>query len=316
MSAPVTPDDTVLTTETYETPLALEDFSDDSDDDLVIELSPPLESPKTGPTAPAPPRRSARFQRAQVRENSTPLSAEDVPRLTAQVAPPEPSLPEAPNPSVEALPNESPEPLPNLASMVPRPVNASTKELLDLAKAYANELPTLLSFAKYHIAKHLSTADERADNGRHDFQIGDLVWLSAPIGNDSSPKKFKFRWVGPVRVIGRSHDANRYCLVEVLHDGNLLPRLANAARLRPYVPRIPVDDPKAAATAARDDFTSEVRAWRELRVYQRRPALKLAPNINVELVRRADPDSLDEDPSDPEFIIEKLDRHHLNVDEK
>ncbi|KAJ3086187.1 hypothetical protein HDU96_005044, partial [Phlyctochytrium bullatum] len=155
----------------------------------------------------------------------------------------------------------------------------------------------------------MARAEESMDSSklpRHQFKIGDLVWLSAPINSEKSPKKFRFRWVGPVRVVGHSRDANRYCLVEVLPDGNLLPRLANAARLRPYHSRLPVDDPVAASEAkgVTDNFASEIEAWRTLRIYRKRPTFKVAPDINVELIRRADPDATEEDPSDPEFYIE------------
>ncbi|KAJ3091131.1 hypothetical protein HDU96_003135, partial [Phlyctochytrium bullatum] len=281
-------------------PLAMEDVTDILDDE---DAPGPSSPPPSLDKAPVPLRRSMRNKGL-----------------------PAPSSPSAPPLLEDRAPRKRPRPVsqssplaavPELASFAPRPSEASNKELLELAKQYVQELPTVLSFAKYHIAKHMARAEaSRPDSGRYSFKIGDLAWLSAPIGNDKSPKKFKFRWVGPVRVIGHSADSNRYCLVEVLPDGNLLPRLANAARLRPYVARVPIDNPDAVSSNAGDDFASEVAAWRELRVYQRRPALKVARDINVELIRRADPDSMDEDPSDPEYIIERLDRHHLNVDEK
>ncbi|KAJ3095510.1 hypothetical protein HDU96_001150, partial [Phlyctochytrium bullatum] len=166
-----------------------------------------------------------------------------------------------------------------------------------------------------YMAKSLDDAENRSRLERHRFDIGDLAWLAAPIASEKA-KKFKFRWIGPVRVVGKSIDHNRYALVELLPNGKLLPRLANAARMKPYFRRVPVDDPTAIATATKDDFEAELEAWKSMRPVHKRPAFKMAKGISTELIRRANPDAADLDPDDPEFYIERLDKHSLNAREK
>ncbi|KAJ3092081.1 hypothetical protein HDU96_002840, partial [Phlyctochytrium bullatum] len=152
-------------------PLALEDFAEDDEEAYVA--PPPVTTKATRRTAPVGLRRSP--------HNKTSVTAAPLPEPADSTL--EEALPAPPSP---------------LISMVPRPVDATNKELLELAKQYVNELPTVLSFAKYHIARHMADdEDKRPRKKRYEFQIGDLAWLSAPIGSDNSPKKFKFRWVGP-----------------------------------------------------------------------------------------------------------------------
>jgi hypothetical protein len=200
-----------------------------------------------------------------------------------------------------------------------------------VAKDYSVQLPARLQLARLHIQRHLaklSHANEESNAlPRHEFDIGDLVWLSSPMKSEikrwkpdannpatQQQKKFMFRWIGPVRVVGRSLNKNNYSLVEVLPDGRLLPRLANACRLRPYVPAIPLDSAEAAAMDAvgKDNFDEEVERWRDLRIVKRRPKMEMAPGVNRELFIRFDPDAAYVDPDDPEFFIEKLRDHSLD----
>ncbi|KAI8838688.1 hypothetical protein BC829DRAFT_421198 [Chytridium lagenaria] len=120
-------------------------------------------------------------------------------------------------------------------------------------------------------------------NDRYAFEIGDRVWFSMPLRTDkqgredSQIKKFQFRWSGPMRVIARSADFNRYTVVEVLPDGRLLSRQANAARLRPYNIIPPQDTAdKAAKGVVDDDFAQEIELWKKFAVLQRRPRMKVA----------------------------------------
>ncbi|KAI8849454.1 hypothetical protein BC829DRAFT_416702 [Chytridium lagenaria] len=140
-------------------------------------------------------------------------------------------------------------------------------------------------------------------NDKYQFEIGDQVWFSMPLRTDkqgredSQIKKFQFRWSGPMRVIARSEDFNRYTVVEVLPDGRLLSRQANAARLRPYN-NIPPND------------TAD-KAAKEFAVLQRRPKMKVAEGVNRELFKRFDSDVAEGQYDDPEFYVEKLEDHAL-----
>ncbi|KAJ3090100.1 hypothetical protein HDU96_003541, partial [Phlyctochytrium bullatum] len=206
--SPAPAEATTLPVTVEEVPLALDDFADSSDENSDLGVD---ESPHAVEAPPPPLRRSSRLK---ANHSDSPVEADaDINPVPNNVS----------SPPVRrrrrSVPKDVPVDVPDLLSFDPRPAEASTKELLELAK-------------------------------------------------------------------------------------------------QPYVARVPIDDPDAASAQSSDDFASEVAAWKELRVYQRRPAFKVAPDINVELIRRADPDSMDEDPSDPEYIIERLDRHHLNVDEK
>jgi len=97
------------------------------------------------------------------------------------------------------------------------------------------------------------------------FQIGDLVWVSIPLKTDARtasrialPKKFKFRWAGPMRIVAESVDNNRFTLVETFPDGSVISRQANAARLRHYTLRTPLDSAEKAVANIDDDFEREV----------------------------------------------------------
>ncbi|KAJ3090726.1 hypothetical protein HDU96_003336 [Phlyctochytrium bullatum] len=72
--------------------------------------------------------------------------------------------------------------------------------------------------------------------------------------------------------------------------------------MKPYFRRVPVDDPTAIATATKDDFEAELEAWKSMKPVHKRPAFKVA--------------KADLDPDDPEFYIERLDKHSLNAREK
>ncbi|KAJ3199728.1 hypothetical protein HDU67_002587 [Dinochytrium kinnereticum] len=203
-----------------------------------------------------------------------------------------------------------------------------TKEAIDddedrlEAKDYVLQLAARLAYAKAVLLREEIKRKKRVQNHKrrdtHKFEIGDLIWLSVPLrtekrgrGGANAPiKKFQFRWAGPMRVVSKSMDSNRYTVVELLPGGQLLSQISNAARLRPFEPLPPPDNPTAAsANIASDDFAAEIAAWKELRVIQRRPKIKVAPGINKELLRRFDDELADADYNDPEFYIEKLDYH-------
>ncbi|KAI8848214.1 hypothetical protein BC829DRAFT_444011 [Chytridium lagenaria] len=125
---------------------------------------------------------------------------------------------------------------------------------------------------------------------------------------DSQIKTFQFRWSSPMGVIARSADYNRYTVVEVLPDGRLLSRQANAARLRPYCIIPPKD---SAYTAPKDvvddDFAQEIQLWKKFAVLQRRPRMKVAEGVN----KRFDSDDAEGQYDDPEFYVERLEDHTL-----
>ncbi|KAJ3199596.1 hypothetical protein HDU67_002678, partial [Dinochytrium kinnereticum] len=83
--------------------------------------------------------------------------------------------------------------------------------------------------------------------------------------DDSTTKKFQFRWAGPLRVIGHSSDHNRFTLVEMLHDGRLLSRIANAARMRPFTPLPPLDSADDVSDGVSDYFAREIEMWKNLK---------------------------------------------------
>ncbi|KAI8837314.1 hypothetical protein BC829DRAFT_421538 [Chytridium lagenaria] len=187
---------------------------------------------------------------------------------------------------------------------------------------YADELPALLSYARALLLREELKRKEKAismkKNDKYQFEIGDQVWFSMPLRTDkqgredSQIKKFQFRWSGPMRVIARSEDFNRYTVVEVLPDGRLLSRQANAARLRPYN-NIPPNDTadKAAKGVIDDDFAQEIELWKKFAVLQRRPKMKVAEGVNRELFKRFDSDVAEGQYDDPEFYVEKLEDHAL-----
>ncbi|KAI8842956.1 hypothetical protein BC829DRAFT_420237 [Chytridium lagenaria] len=208
----------------------------------------------------------------------------------------------------------------NIDENIERFLNDALNDHRQAAKDYATCLPARIALAKgilakYHRENALAKADKSIEPFR--FDIGDQVWLSIPFPADPSPK-FAFRWSGPMRIIGVSADRSRYNLVEYLPDGRLLPRWANAARLRPYANLPPLDSATDAAFDSKtEDFEAEVKAWRELEILQRRPPnhIKTQPGVNRELFRRFDPTVADACPDDPEYYIEKLAAHDFDEDE-
>ncbi|KAI8852903.1 hypothetical protein BC829DRAFT_455868 [Chytridium lagenaria] len=187
---------------------------------------------------------------------------------------------------------------------------------------YADELPALLSYARALLLLDELQRKEKAKSlkkiDRYAFEIGDQVWFSMPLRTDkqgredSQIKKFQFRWSGPMRVIARSADFNRYTVVEVLPDGRLLSRQANAARLRPYHIIPPKDSAdKAAKGVVDDDFAQEIELWKKFAVLQRRPRMKVAEGVNRELFKRFDSDVAEGQYDDPEFYVERLENHTL-----
>ncbi|KAI8847287.1 hypothetical protein BC829DRAFT_418558 [Chytridium lagenaria] len=188
------------------------------------------------------------------------------------------------------------------------------------AKDYASRLPARLALAKgvlakYHRENALSKANQAVEPFK--FSIGDQVWLSVPHPTEVSAK-FAFRWAGPMRIISVSSDRNHFNLVEYLPNGCIMPRWANAARLRPFRNLPPSDLASDAASQAKDDdFAAEVKAWRELEVLQRKPAhIEVHPGVNRELFRRFDPTVADAHPDDPEFYIERLADHDFDEDDR
>ncbi|KAJ3199051.1 hypothetical protein HDU67_003146, partial [Dinochytrium kinnereticum] len=187
---------------------------------------------------------------------------------------------------------------------------------------YSDELPALLSYARALLLKQELDRKEKAEvhkkNDSYQFEIGDKVWLSMPLRTekqgreDAQIKKFQFRWAGPMRVIARSADYNRYTVVEVLPDGRLLSRQANAARLRPYNVLPPKDTAdKAARGVVDNDFAQEIELWKKFAVVQRRPKMKVAEGVNRELFKRFDSDVAEGQYDDPDFYVQRLEDHSV-----
>ncbi|KAJ3203949.1 hypothetical protein HDU67_009852, partial [Dinochytrium kinnereticum] len=101
-------------------------------------------------------------------------------------------------------------------------------------------------------------------------------------------------------------------LIEVLPDGRLLSRQANAARLRLYnlIPPKDAAD-KAAKGVVDDDFAQEIELWKKFAVIQRRPKMRVAEGVNRELFKRFDSDVAEGQYDDPEFYVKKLEDHAL-----
>ncbi|KAI8831587.1 hypothetical protein BC829DRAFT_423120 [Chytridium lagenaria] len=204
----------------------------------------------------------------------------------------------------------------------PKVISDFLKNESQKIRDYAAELPALLSYARALLLKkeldRVETARSHKKNDTFKFDIGDRVWLSMPLRTekqsreDAQIKKFQFRWSGPMRVIARSADYNRYTIVEVLPDGRLLSRQANAARLRPYNLLPPTDSADAACKGVSDDFAQEIELWKKFAVVQRRPKMKVAEGVNRELFRRFDSDVAEGHYDDPDFYVEKLEDHSLN----
>ncbi|KAI8830568.1 hypothetical protein BC829DRAFT_449668 [Chytridium lagenaria] len=158
---------------------------------------------------------------------------------------------------------------------------------------YADELPALLSYARALLLREELQRKEKANslkrNDRYAFEIGDRVWFSMPLRTDkqgredSQIKKFQFRWSGPMRVIARSADFNRYTVIAAY---NIIP------------PQDTAD--KAARGVVDDDFAQEIELWKKFAVLQRRPRMKVA-----------EVDVAEGQYDDPEFYVERLEDHTL-----
>ncbi|KAJ3277618.1 hypothetical protein HDU76_010281 [Blyttiomyces sp. JEL0837] len=167
------------------------------------------------------------------------------------------------------------------------------------------------------IAKSLKSKSKE----EYKVELGDWVWLSIPLrseqktdaNEDPRPKKFMYRWAGPMKVTAISKDGNRLQLVEHLADTSILPGIANVARVKPYygVPLIDSADEAAIGTSL-DDFEQEVQDWKNLRIRKRKANVKVTVGISRELLRRYDPLFAHDDPEDKQYYVEKLDSHEYN----
>ena len=112
-------------------------------------------------------------------------------------------------------------------------------------KDYAYDVATFLQASRNAVIKQMAKEQMKVNRGVTPFQpkIGDLVWITVPLktekktdAKDSLPRKFKFRWTGPVRVISASEDNNRFTVVETFPDNTVISRLVNSARIKPFIP--------------------------------------------------------------------------------
>ena len=112
-----------------------------------------------------------------------------------------------------------------------------------------------------------------------------------------------------MRIVTESEDGNRFNLVETFNDGSVISRLANIARLRPYVERgglPPSESAERAAANVQDDFEAEIQKWNEARIHKKAPRHRLAMGVHPELLRRTDPNLIDVAFDAKEFYIECL----------
>jgi len=190
---------------------------------------------------------------------------------------------------------------------------------------FIKQLPARLALAKAlneAIHEQLSAKTPKKFKQPYQFEIGDKIWLSTPLRSLKAKKKtkededdgsliakFMFRWAGPMRIVSKSDDGLRFIVVEELPNNTIIARVTHANRIRPFTPATPIDSAEKAAAAVRtDNFEEEVRAWEKVRVAKRRPTTKVAVGIKKELLRRFDPDLVD-DPENKQYYIEKLDSH-------
>jgi len=187
-----------------------------------------------------------------------------------------------------------------------------TSNFHDYAQEAADRFRLARKVVKTEVEKQQK---ELRDSGKtyKEFKIGDLVWLSIPLKTDSRsaskiqlPKKFKFRWAGPMRIISESVDNNRFVLVETFPDGSVIARHANAARMRPYTMRLPIDSAERAAATVADDFDAEIKRWEDAHIHQKAPKYRFAAGTNPELLKRYEAEYLDREFEDQECLIEML----------
>ncbi|KAJ3269215.1 hypothetical protein HDU76_011310, partial [Blyttiomyces sp. JEL0837] len=138
----------------------------------------------------------------------------------------------------------------------------------------------------------MAEGSQDRDRQTHEFEPGDLVWLSASLkmatekNNLKPTAKLTFRWIGPLRVLAKLGDT--YTLVHTFPGEALCFRTANAARMRPYTVRVPVDRAVDAAKDAKDDYLEEIERWQRSRVFLKRPSViaKVSDGVNPEWLRR------------------------------
>ena len=202
----------------------------------------------------------------------------------------------------------------DIAHILPKTENTMSlfSNVYDYAQDCADRFRMARTTVKTHVLKEQDKIRSKGRILKH-FEIGDLVWVSIPLKTDSRtaskialPKKFKFRWSGPMRIIGSSIDKNRFTLVETFPDGSVISRQANASRLRPYTLRTPIDSAEKAAVNAQDNFEEEIKRWESARIHKRRPKYRFAVGTHPELLRRYDTDYIDYKFEEKDFLVEML----------
>jgi hypothetical protein len=120
----------------------------------------------------------------------------------------------------------------DIAHILPKTENTMSlfSNVYDYAQDCADRFRMARTTVKTHVLKEQDKIRSKGRILKH-FEIGDLVWVSIPLKTDSRtaskialPKKFKFRWSGPMRFIGSSIDKNRFTLVETFPDGSVISR--------------------------------------------------------------------------------------------
>ena len=192
-------------------------------------------------------------------------------------------------------------------------------------KDYAYDVAQFLQASRNTVIKEMAKEQAKVTRGVTPFQpqVGDLVWITVPLKTekkgetkDSLPRKFKFRWTGPVRVISASEDNNRFTVVETFPDNTVISRLVNSARIKPYIPSYDGPPVESAARYSNcdDDFENEIKNWETARIRKVAPRYRMARGTHPELLRRIDPDWIDIKFDEKEFQLEMLVDHRMTDD--
>ncbi|KAI9309881.1 hypothetical protein BDR26DRAFT_996475 [Obelidium mucronatum] len=170
--------------------------------------------------------------------------------------------------------------------------------------------------AKVALKKAALAAKSRdADSAPHTFDVGDRAWLAIPLDGEAqrlgAPKKFIFRWVGPVRIISQSggDSESSFTVVETFPGGEITTREVHVGRLRPFTPRKPIDSAEAAVINSHPSFEEELETWKnKALLLTRRPVHSHQPLYTTDplLRKKLDPDYDPEDEVNPLYEIEKM----------
>ncbi|KAJ3083166.1 hypothetical protein HDU99_000410 [Rhizoclosmatium hyalinum] len=145
------------------------------------------------------------------------------------------------------------------------------------------------SVIKEKVAKAKEALREKSlenDRAPHTFEIGDRAWLAVPLESEmqrlKAPKKFIFRWVGPVRIMDQSKgdSGTLFRVVETFPGGEVVQREAHVSRLRPYVHRRPIESAERAVrqVSKEEELKAEIAAWKKQgRILTRRPLYSHEP---------------------------------------